>query len=54
MGRKRGLLVEALSRLETEDPGWRGEFERLYGGRAGGADDDSVSAEPVADFGPGD
>jgi hypothetical protein len=54
MGRKRGLLVEALSRLETEDPGWRAEFERLYGGRPGGGDDDHVSAEPGADFEPGD
>lgn len=53
MGRKRGLLVEALSRLETEDPGWRAEFERLYGGPSGGGDD-YVSAEPGADFGPGD
>jgi hypothetical protein len=30
-GRHRGLLVEALSRLEQEDPWWRAEFERLYG-----------------------
>jgi excisionase family DNA binding protein len=59
-GRHRGLLVEALSRLEQEDPGWREEFERLYGpglgsGSGGGDDDgDYVSAAPGPDFGPED
>lgn len=28
-GRKRGLLIEALSRLETEDEDWRKEIDRL-------------------------
>lgn len=55
LGRQRGLLVEALSRLEQEEPGWRGEFERLYGrGLRGGASEDYVTAAPGADFGPGD
>jgi hypothetical protein len=57
-GRHRGLLVEALSRLEQEDPGWRAEFERLYGPGlgSGGGDDDGeyVSAAPGPDFGPED
>jgi excisionase family DNA binding protein len=30
-GRKRGLLVEALSRLEQEDPEFRRAFGELYG-----------------------
>lgn len=30
-GRRRGLLVEALSRLEQEDPRWQREFDDLYG-----------------------
>jgi hypothetical protein len=30
-GRHRGLLVEALSRLEQEDPRWQHEFDDLYG-----------------------
>jgi hypothetical protein len=54
-GRQRGLLVQALSRLEQEDPRWREEFERLYGPglRSGGGGDDGeyVSAAPGADFG---
>jgi hypothetical protein len=55
LGRQRGLLVEALSRLEQEDPGWRAEFERLYSHDLGsGDDDDYVSAAPGSDFGPGD
>jgi len=57
-GRHRGLLVEALSRLEQEDPEWRAEFERLYGpGLGSGGDDDDgeyVSAAPGPDFGPED
>jgi excisionase family DNA binding protein len=40
-GRRRGLLVEALSRLEREDPQWRAEFERLCRpGVASGPDED--------------
>ena len=55
LGRRRGLLVEALSRLEQEDPSWRAEFEHLYGHDLdGGSDDDYVSAAPGSDFGPGD
>ena len=57
-GRHRGLLVEALSRLEQEDPGWRAEFERLYGpdlgSGASGGDGEYVSAAPGPDFGPED
>jgi hypothetical protein len=56
-GRQRGLLVEALSRLEQEDPGWRAEFERLYGpglGSSGDDDGEYVSAAPGPDFGPDD
>jgi len=54
-GRHRGLLIEALSRLEQEDPRWRAEFERLYRpGLTGGPDEDYVSAAPGPDFGPED
>jgi len=54
-GRRRGLLVEALSRLEQEDPQWRAEFERLYRpGLVGGSDEGYVSAAPGSDFGPED
>ena len=54
-GRRRGLLVEALSRLEQEDPQWRAEFERLYQpGLAGGPDEDFLSAALSPDFGPED
>jgi excisionase family DNA binding protein len=31
LGGQRGLLVEALSRLEQEDPQWQREFDDLYG-----------------------
>jgi excisionase family DNA binding protein len=31
LGRRRGLLVEALSRLEQQDPQWQREFDDLYG-----------------------
>jgi hypothetical protein len=56
LGRKRGLLAEALSRLEQEDPEWRRQFDRLYGPglAATAADDDPVSAAPGADWDPGD
>jgi hypothetical protein len=56
LGRKRGLLAEALSRLEQEDPEWRRQFDRLYGPGLGAtaADDDPVSAAPGADWDPGD
>jgi hypothetical protein len=57
-GRRRGLLVEALSRLEQEDPRWRQEFESLYGPGLGSGDGDDdgeyVSAAPGPDFGPED
>ena len=57
-GRHRGVLVEALRRLEQEDPGWRAEFERLYGpdlgSGASGGDGEYVSAAPGPDFGPED
>jgi isochorismate hydrolase len=53
-GRHRGLLVEALSRLEQEDPGWRAEFERLYGpGLRAMRSDDLVEVD-LDSFGPDD
>jgi excisionase family DNA binding protein len=30
-GRQRGLLLEALNRLEREDPQWQRQFDDLYG-----------------------
>jgi len=56
MGRNRGLLAEALARLEAEDPEFRREFEELYraDGRRKFDRADYVSAAPGADFGPGD
>ncbi len=56
MGRKRGLLDEALLRLEQEEPGWRKQFDELYGPAfaARNAGDDLVSAAPGADWGPND
>jgi excisionase family DNA binding protein len=54
-GRHRGLLIEALSRLEQEDPRWRAEFERLYQpSLTSEPDGDYVSAAPGPDFGPED
>jgi hypothetical protein len=53
-GRRRGLLVETLSRLEQEDPGWRAEFERLYGpGLRAMRSDDLVKVD-LDSFGPDD
>ncbi len=53
-GRQRGLLVEALSRLEQEDPGRREEFERLYGpGLRAMWSDDLVKVD-LDSFGPDD
>jgi hypothetical protein len=56
LGRKRGLLVEALSRLEQQDPEWRRQFDRLYGPglAAKDADDELVSAAPGRDWDPED
>lgn len=56
MGRKRGLLDEALLRLEQEEPGWRKQFAELYGPAfdARKAGDDLVSAAPGSDWGPND
>ncbi len=56
MGQKRGLLAEALSRLEQEDPEWRKEFADLYGDRAEVPvdRDDYVSAAPGKDWDPED
>lgn len=55
LGRRRGLLVEALSRLEAEDPAFKSELNRLYGrGMPSGDSDEYVSAEPGPDFGPDD
>jgi predicted small secreted protein len=56
MGRNRGLLIEALARLEAEDPEFRCEFRELYGAEGHRKFDraDFVSAAPGADFGPGD
>lgn len=56
LGRKRGLLEEALSRLEQEDPNWRSEFEELYGPRLSKPVDKSefVTAAPGADWDPDD
>ncbi len=55
-GRQRGLLVEALSRIEQNDPEWRAEFERLYGEELGRpwSREDYVSAAPGADWDPED
>ena|ERR1700728_3376703 len=53
-GRHHGLLVEALSRLEQEDPEWRAEFERLYGpGLRAMRSDDLVKVD-LDSFGPDD
>lgn len=55
MGRKRGLLAEALSRLEQEDPAFRERFEVLYGaGLRSDEDDEFVSAAPGPDWDPDD
>lgn len=56
MGQKRGLLAEALARLEREDPEWRQQFDELYGERARRPfnRDDYVSARPGSDWDPGD
>lgn len=56
LGRKRGLLEEALSRLEQEDPNWREEFQSLYGAQlaAPAGKGDFVSAAPGADWDPED
>lgn len=55
-GRERGLLDEALSRLEQEDPDWRKEFDELYGPAfaAAEADDELVSAAPGPNWHPDD
>jgi len=52
LGRNRGLLAEALSRLEEEDPTWRQQFDELYGAarRPPGKEDDYVSAAPGDDW----
>jgi len=53
-GRHHGLLVEALSRLEQENPEWRAEFERLYGpGLRAMRSDDLVKVD-LDSFGPDD
>ena len=52
-GRQRGLLVEALSRLEQEDPGGAEEFERLYGPGLRAMSDDLVKVD-LDSFGPDD
>lgn len=51
-GRKRGLLVEALSRLEQEDPEFRKTFGELYGDAEGESFNrvDYVSAAPGPDW----
>lgn len=55
MGRKRGLLAEAMSRLEQEDPRWREQFEELYGAAlSGDPDGEFVSAAPGPDWDPED
>ena len=54
LGRKRGLLVEALSRLEQEDPHWRKRFEELHPSRGTTGEDELVSAAPGPDWDPED
>jgi hypothetical protein len=53
LGHNRGLLAEALSRLEQEDPRFAAEFAELYG-IARDADEEFVSAAPGADWDPAD
>jgi len=54
-GRERGLLVEALTRLEAEDPRWHEQFKELYGhARLPFVRNDYVSAAPGADWDPED
>jgi DNA-binding transcriptional MerR regulator len=56
MGQQRGLLAEALARLEREDPAWAEEFAELYGKEAKRPfdRDDYVSAAPGPDWDPED
>jgi hypothetical protein len=53
MGRNRGLLAEALSRLEQEDPRFTREFSALYGAPLA-AKDEFVSAAPGPVWDPED
>jgi len=56
MGKHRGLLAEALARLEREDPAWAEEFAELYGREAQRPfrREDYVSAAPGPDWDPED
>lgn len=55
MGQQRGLLEEAFSRLEQEDPEWKREFEELYGDPDRPFNrEDFVSARPGPDWDPED
>lgn len=55
MGQKRGLLAEALVRLEQQDPAWKKEFDELYGDVERPFNrDEYVSAAPGPDWDPED
>jgi DNA-binding transcriptional MerR regulator len=55
LGRKRGLLAEAVSRLEQEDPAFRERFDELYGPALRRTEDaEYVSAAPGPDWDPDD
>jgi transposase-like protein len=55
LGRNRGLLAEALSRLEQEDPRFAEQFAEFYGAAlAAGDDHEFVSAAPGPDWDPDD
>jgi len=56
MGQQRGLLAEALARLEREDPAWAERFAELYGREAKRPfnREDYVSAAPGPDWDPED
>lgn len=51
-GKNRPLFVEALNRLEQEDPAWQRRMQDIQGVRT--TDDDLVSAAPGADWDPED
>jgi hypothetical protein len=54
LGRRRGLLVEALSRLELEDPQWQREFDDLYGESLRAMRDGDLVKVDLDSFGPDD
>ena len=54
LGQDRGLLAEALSRLEQEDPEWRKQFDELYETSRSNGEDDFVRAAPGPGWDPED